>query len=194
MADACGYDVYVQDSPEVNASADGKEIFVMRGVVEFVENDSELALVIAHELAHNTMGHLVKQSQNRAIGMLAGATLDVAAAAAHANTQGYFTKLGAKVGGGAYSQEFEAEADYVGMYYMARAGYPMAGVEGFWRRMAAENPKQITMGLDHPSSAARFVAIAETRAEIEAKQRASLPLEPNLKSHPADKDAPDPKL
>lgn len=178
---ACDYEVEVADSSVVNAYADGRRIIITRGIAKFAENDSELALVISHELAHNAMGHLQKQGQNRLVGALAGALLDVAAAYGGADTQGYFTKTGAGIGGAVYSQEFEAEADYVGMYYMAKAGYSMDGVEGFWRRMAAENPSQIRIGASHPSTASRFVSIAATRDEIESKRRSGQPLEPTLK-------------
>jgi hypothetical protein len=39
-----------------------------------------------------------------------------------------------------FSQDFEREADYVGMYLLARSGRQVAGAAGFWRRMAQESP------------------------------------------------------
>jgi predicted Zn-dependent protease len=150
-------------------------------MLKLVENDDELALVLGHELAHDAMGHAAKQMQNARMGMLGGALLDIAAAAAGANTQGEFTKLGGQMGARAFSQDFESEADYVGVYFMVRAGYNPKGVEQVWRRMAAENPTAINLGLSHPTTPARYLTIANTRTEIEAKQSSGQPLTRSLK-------------
>lgn len=176
----CGYDVFVDDASDVNAYADGRDLYVMRGMVKFVENDEELALVISHELAHNTMNHVGKQSRNRMVGALAGVLLGAAAGADQATMQ-QLGALGGNLTGQAYSQEFETEADYVGMYYLAQAGYTLDSVETFWRRMAAEDPKQIRLGFSHPSTASRFVGIQATSREIAEKRQAGGPLSPNLK-------------
>jgi predicted Zn-dependent protease len=83
-----------------------------------------------------------------------------------------------------FSQEFEAEADYVGMYFMARAGYDIDGVEEFWRRMSAENPRGIRLAYTHPNNAARFVGLAATGEEIASSQSAGLPLRPRMRGEP----------
>lgn len=177
----CAYGFAVVDGSEVNAFADGDDVFIYRGMLKLVETDDELALVLGHELAHDAMGHIEKQRKNRAIGMLGGALLDVAAAAGGANTQGEFAKMGGQMGAKAFSQDFEAEADYVGVYFMVRAGYNPLGVEQVWRRMAAENPSAINMGLSHPTTPARYLTIKNTREEVQAKQAGGQPLTPTLK-------------
>ena len=52
-----------------------------------------------------------------------GLVFDILAAVAGVNTGGDFMRIGAEAGAGAFSQDFEAEADYVGVYLMARGGY-----------------------------------------------------------------------
>jgi predicted Zn-dependent protease len=112
---------------------------------------------------------------------LGGLLLDGIAAAGGVNTQGTFTKAGMRIGADHANVEFEAEADYVGMYYMARAGYSTAGVEDIWRKMAVEAPQSIFIKSDHPTTPARFLAIAATSSEIEAKRTKGEPLTPNQK-------------
>lgn len=160
----CDYPLQIRDMGIVNAFADGKAIYVTRGMMRFAVEDRELALVIAHELAHNTMGHRDKKVLNASVGLL----FDVLGAASGVNTRGAFSDIGAR----AFSQDFEREADYVGMYYLARAGYPTQGVAQFWRRMAAEHPGSIRTNhaATHPPTPERFLALERVGEEIRRKQ------------------------
>lgn len=178
----CEYPIELDyEDTKVNAYTDGKKIVFSKGLLKFTESDTELALVAAHELAHITMGHIDKKRQNALIGSLGGLLLDVAAAAAGVNTGGEISKTGAYMGASSYSVEFEQEADYVGMYYLARAGYSTANVETFWRRMAIDSPKSMTIKVTHPTSPERFIAIKRTHDEIQDKKKAKKKLLPNMK-------------
>jgi predicted Zn-dependent protease len=108
-----------------------------------------------------------------------GTLLDLAAAANGINTRGTFGNAGAS----AFSQDFEAEADYVALYYMNAAGLPLEGVANFWREMAAEHPRSIgsNHSASHPATSERFLAISKTIDEINNKIAAGEPLTPNLK-------------
>jgi predicted Zn-dependent protease len=88
-----------------------------------------------------------------------------------------------QIGAGSYSQEFEAEADYVGLYIMANAGMPITDAPKFWRRMAAANPSDIKTShtASHPSTSYRMVALEEAVKEISAKINNGEPLVPNMK-------------
>lgn len=171
----CGYPVVLGESDAVNAYADGKRIIITKGMMRFAQDDQNLALVIAHELGHNLMGHMDKKQSNFMLGTL----LDLAAAANGINTQGTFGSAGAN----AFSQDFEAEADYVALYYMHAAGLPLEGVADFWREMAAEHPSSIgsNHSASHPATSERFLAISKTIEEINNKIAAGEPLTPNLK-------------
>jgi hypothetical protein len=170
----CGYPVVLGDSDAVNAYADGKRIIITKGMMRFARDDQDLALVIAHELGHNLMGHIDKKQSNYMLGTL----IDLAAAANGVNTRGTFGSVGAN----AFSQDFEAEADYVALYYMNAAGLPLEGVADFWREMAAEHPGSISSNhsASHPATSERFLAISKTIKEINHKIAAGEPLRPNI--------------
>lgn len=175
----CAYPVYLAGENETNAFTDGSKIVIQRGMLTIASTDEELALVIGHELAHITAGHLRKKAGNQVAGTFAGLAVDLAAAAAGVNTKGAFTRAGSDIGRRAYSQSFEKEADYIGMYFAERAGYSTAGVERFWRKMADANPNAIYFAGTHPTSAERFLIISKTHQEITAKRKAKQALLPN---------------
>jgi len=172
----CGYPAVLGESDAVNAYADGKRIIITKGMMRFAQDDQDLALVIAHELGHNLMGHLDKKQSNYMLGTL----LDLAAAVNGINTRGTFGSAGA----GAFSQDFEAEADYVALYYMNAAGLSLEGVADFWREMAAEHPSSIgsNHSASHPATSERFLAISKTIEEINNKMTNGQPVRPNLKN------------
>ncbi len=178
----CEYPIYLDyNSKDINAYTDGDKIVFSKGLLHFTKNNNELALVTAHELAHITMGHIDKKRQNALVGGLGGLLLDVAAAAAGVNTGGEFGRAAANIGASSYSVEFEGEADYVGMYYLARAGYSTKDVGNFWRRMSIDSPSNMTISTTHPASPERFIAIKRTHDEITKKKASKRKLLPNLK-------------
>lgn len=155
--EACDYAVGLRSTTGVNAYATGKSITMTSGMMNFVDSDDELALILGHELAHNTMGHIRKIVSN------------------------YILSLGAT----RYARPFESEADYVGLYYLARAGYDPEGVEDVWRRLGSQNPRTTSRAKTHPTSSERFLRIHAAREEIAAKQAAGRPLVPNFKGGPS---------
>lgn len=171
----CSYNLELLPQDELNAFADGNTVYVTQGMMRFTENDQELQLVIAHEIAHNSEGHIDKKMGNSLLGALA----DLAAAAYGIDTQGIFSDLAGNV----FSQDFEREADYVGMYLLARAGIGTAEVSNFWRRMAAEYPGNIkgTFTNSHPATAERYTNIDAAHQEIQEKRLNNLPLIPERK-------------
>ncbi|MBX9634521.1 MAG: M48 family metalloprotease [Magnetospirillum sp.] len=159
----------------VNAFADGKTIAVTAGMVNFITDDDHLAAAIGHELAHNMMGHLEKQDENGKAAGRFGSFLSALTGAPE--LESHWTKLGER----AYSRAFEAEADYVGLYFAAIAGFDIAKAPQFWRRMAAANPLTISHASSHPTTPDRYVALEDTAREIAAKQAQGTPLKPERK-------------
>ena len=157
---------------DVNAMADGTHVLLFTGMLRFADTDEELATVVGHEMAHNLMDHVSKQQGNALLGTI----LDILVAGVGVNTQGMFTKMAML----AYSKEFEAEADYVGLYLMARAGYAIHDTPNFWRRMAIAHPGSVKGGFfaTHPATPERFLALEKTVAEIEGKERSNQALLP----------------
>lgn len=173
--------VYDVNDDSVNAYADGKYMYVSSGMMKFINSDNELALLVSHELGHNVMGHIEKKKQNMALGGALGFLLDVAVISAggvSTNATSDFMQAGAS----AYSVGFEQEADYTGMYIMARSGYNITGSEKFWRRVATEvNARGISVRSTHPAHSERFISIQKASKEIQAKRKAGKVLLPNTK-------------
>jgi len=164
----------------INAYADGENIIIPWAMMRFAK-DEELQVVIAHEIAHNLMGHIEARKQNALIAGLFGALGDVAMASAGYRTGGYYTQQFAALGAQAFSQDFEREADYVGMYILARSGFPLENAPNLWRYFAQIDPKAIAYASTHPTTAERFVLLEQTAKEIRNKQSQSLPLVPEKK-------------
>ena len=72
----------------------------------------------------------------------------------------------------------ELEADYVGVYLAARAGFAISGTTDFLRRWGALMPSRIDRSGTHPGTAERVVRIEATVAEVEAKILQGEPLIP----------------
>lgn len=178
----CDYPVHFNPSGVINAYADGKALHVNAGMLRFAADDQELAMAIAHEIAHNAMGHIQAMQSNTMAGGLGGLILDVLAAVGGINTGGVFSQAGAQAAGSTYSVAFEKEADYVGLYIMANAGLEIEGAANFWRRMATANPGSIELAETHPTSPDRFLAVEQTIEEIKLKRELGLPLMPAMKS------------
>jgi len=172
---ACSFPVLLDPSDAINAYADGTNIYITTGMYRFAQSDQELQLVIAHELAHNSEGHLDKKLGNTIL----GAVLDVTAAAYGINTQGAFSDATSRM----FSQEFEREADYVAMYMLSKASVPTIEAANFWRRMSAEYPGSIkgSFSASHPASAERYLNIEATDLEIRNKINSGSALMPERK-------------
>ncbi|MES9902412.1 MAG: M48 family metallopeptidase [Sedimenticola sp.] len=171
----CNYPIHLKMSNTINAYADGQAIAVTSGLIRFTESDEEIALVLCHEIAHNSMKHIEAKTHNASM----ASVFDIVAAAYGVNTSGLF----ANMGGHSFSKAFEREADYLGLYILARADYSLAGLDNFWRRMAAENPysNEDSFFRTHPISADRTLAIRHTIKEIQAKKKTERVLMPELK-------------
>ncbi|MBI2585314.1 MAG: M48 family metalloprotease [Rhodospirillales bacterium] len=182
----CGYGYTATENPIVNASADGKDLRIEAGMLRFLSDDDELAAIIGHEIAHNVMDHIPKSQANQAF----GSVVDILFAGFGVNTQGAFGRLG----GAAFSQEFEAEADYVGLYIVARASRKIDGAPYVWRRMALDNPADIKSNhaATHPATPHRFLALEKTVAEIKAKRAAGKSLVPEKQDPASSPAAPAP--
>jgi Zn-dependent protease with chaperone function len=153
-------------SPMVNAFADGTSVNFTRGLLRAMSSDASVSMVVAHELAHNCQGHIEAKRTNAMGGLL----LDILAASAGVNTQGAFSNAAAS----AYSMDFEREADYVGLYYLARAGLSVSEARDAYRLLTVETGAALTAGYGatHPANPERFVRMEETEKEIETKKSA----------------------
>jgi hypothetical protein len=175
----CDFSITVMAGDDVNAYTNGRSIRVMSGLLAMVASDDELALVLAHEVGHNIMKHIALQKWDAMGGAVAGAMLDVLANVVGVDSQGKFTRAGIEAGSRRHSVARERQADYVGLYVMARAGFKIEVAPQLWRRMAALIPRSTKATPTHPAPPERIVAMEQTVAEIKAKQAAGQPLVPD---------------
>jgi beta-barrel assembly-enhancing protease len=166
---ACSYAVDIKDKREVNAYADGKRVVVMTELLRYLPDDGDLAVILGHEIGHNVRGHVSARKTNVLIGRLLAGGIALPAPAWNANDR-QWAMLN--------SQGFEKEADYVGLYLTARAGYPVDDAPNVWRRMPMQNPGAIDLATTHPSTPERFLALQATVTEIKRKQVAGEKLLP----------------
>jgi hypothetical protein len=177
---ACKYPIVLVQSPLVNAFADGTKIVITTGMLDFTANDAELAVVIGHEVAHNALGH-ADNIRLRTI-------LD-ALSTTHANASAQLTAAT----GFSFSKEFEAEADYVGVYIAARAGYDLSSMGQFWTRITRQWPagNASSYAKTHPSYPERVLAFESALREIEQLRQGGNDLLP--KTRRSDMRAVDPQ-
>lgn len=178
---ACAIPIELQIDPSVNAITTDDGIVISSSILRTARTDAELALVIGHELAHANLGHLNKRRANAIIGWIGGTAADAGVMLGGMSTRGVFSKVFAQAGSRAFGVAFEREADYVGAYYAARAGYELAGSEEIWRKFSLEDPESIRITTDHPITPVRFVQMQKVVQEIEDKKRRNLPLDPELR-------------
>lgn len=178
----CTFQVVLDPTQKgLNAHADGQRVVIYPAMIDFAQNDNQLAFVIAHEFAHSIMLHVASQQKNVAIGGILGTLVDVAAQSQGVQTNGQIGKLGAQTALLRYSPAFENEADYVGLYILARAGYAIEDAPSFWRMMSLQAPQAIYSSTTHPNNPSRTLAMQNTVKEINAKKAANQPLLPNIK-------------
>src|SRR5262245_19876431 len=144
------YTFTVGDYAELNALAlPGGYIWINRGALQAARNESQLAGVLAHEVAHVALRHAARQVSNVAVaraglgllsallGNVGGAVTSDAAARSMAN--GVF--LG-------FSREDEREADRLGVDLLGKAGWDPRGLTGFLeivRLRARRAPSTVTV-------------------------------------------------
>ena len=151
----CDYAVRLSSANAINGFADGSNIIITAGLMRFAKQDNQLALIIAHELAHNTLGHIPQRFANAALGTLA----DIAITAAGIPSP----LIGASIGASLFSQAYETEADLEGVRLMHKAGYSLQGIDLFWREMATLHPQSISHGptTSHPTTVKRAIRIRQ---------------------------------
>jgi len=177
---ACRYRVDLVANDRVNAFTNGDSISITTGMLRFIRSDDELALIIGHEIAHNTLNHVGRTRGIGTMGAAAGILLDIGMAAAGVYTGGALTQAGHNFSRLVFSKEFEMESDYLGLYLAARAGFDISKAPDFFRRMAVEYSGSISENFlsSHPSTPERAVAMEGVVQEIRAKVQASEPLTP----------------
>ena len=156
---------------EYNAMAvPGGNLFITKGLIDAVESDDELAGVIAHEIAHNSLRHFERGAKNSSnislavlAAILAGAVFGTTEDAAKIATVGSITLRALQNN---YSVELEKEADINAVVYLLKTGkYNPTGLYtvmiGF--KKIEDSEPQIEYGYlaTHPATSTRMQIIRE---------------------------------
>jgi len=172
---------FVVSDPSINAFAmPGGNIGVHTGLLLAAQSESELAGVVAHEIAHVTQDHIARmvasQSQSYwptmaalALALLASRSNPNVAGAAIATTQAYSIQNQLN-----YSRDYEREADRLGYDMLNRSGYDVRGMSGFFSRLQRANRFYDTSApaylRTHPLTTDR-IADMESRSETAPYQQ-----------------------
>jgi predicted Zn-dependent protease len=126
----CGGEVILTNSSDLNAWSDGHHVIVTTAMMRETANDDELAFIIAHEMAHNILGH----------------------ASWHKDSLSLFGILGI---GSSRVKRMEMDADSYAVPLMSAAGYaPGAGVN--FLQTASHHMWWSDLSIDHPSFGRRI--------------------------------------
>ncbi len=121
------YHFHVVDSPAVNAFAlPGGEIYVFRGLLEFVESEAELAAVLGHEMSHVDLKHCVDRYR-----------YELSLKSAGAGDLGHIVDISRRLATVAYSQFQEVEADAQSTRLCISARYDPEAAPRLFARMSA---------------------------------------------------------
>ncbi len=166
----------IAKNPSINAFATpGGVVVINSGLILHSKTESELAAVIAHEIAHVTQNHIARMiSKSKSNQLAAGAAVLAGVLASSKDPQAGQAIISASMAGMAhqqlsFSREAEAEADRVGLRILARAGFNPVGMPNFLNRLeqfADNRSANMTEYLrSHPLTLKR---VSDTR--IRAKQ------------------------
>jgi predicted Zn-dependent protease len=149
---------------EVNAwCMPGGKVVVYTGLLPVTQDETSLAVVLGHEIAHAIARH----GNERMSQQLVAQGIQVAGAVAldkSPQVQNIFLQsfgIGGSLGMLAFSRRDELEADELGLIFMAMAGYDPRQAVPFWERMSKMSGGQAPPELlsDHPSDARRIAQI-----------------------------------
>lgn len=160
----------VQDKQANAFCMPGGKIVVYEGLLPYTQNESSLAIVLGHEIAHAVAKHSAEQitkQQNQGIGTaIIGTVLNTAVGSGTGDIFNSVASTGLSLLNLKYSRSNETEADYMGLMFAAMAGYDPQAAVPFWQRMAA-NSQSSTLPFmsSHPSDASRIQKIQEWMPE-----------------------------
>lgn len=159
----------VQDNT-VNAwCMPGGKVVVYTGIMNVAKTETELAVVIGHEVAHAVAKHGSERMSQGLIQEFGGAVLSQALSQKSELAQGLFLTaygVGSNILGVLpYSRLHESEADKLGLVFMAMAGYNPEASVTFWERMSQSGQSAPEFLSTHPSDKTRINKILEFMPE-----------------------------
>lgn len=141
----------------------GGKVAVYTGILPVTKTEKGLAVVMGHEVSHALAGHGNERISHAMIAQYGGALLG--STISNDKWASVFNRvypMGAQVGLLAYGRKQESEADEMGLYLMAMAGYDPREAIPFWGRMAkvAGGKRQPEFLSTHPGPERRIDQLA----------------------------------
>jgi predicted Zn-dependent protease len=164
------FTIKVIDSDDINAFAlPGGFFYVNSGLILAADEEAELAGVMAHEIAHVAACHYARQMTRGNLAQIM--TIPIIFVGGPIGYAGYEAAgFGVPLAFLKFSRGFEAQADFLGVQYMYKAGYdPQAYVSFFEKIQAQEKKKPGTISKafsDHPQTPDRIGKSQEEIAKI----------------------------
>jgi predicted Zn-dependent protease len=153
--------VLIKDKDKVNAWAlPGGKCAVYTGILPITKNEDALAIVLAHEVAHVIARHSAERSSQSTVVGVALVVANIAGGEMKSTDRAI--ALGAYGLGVAlpFSRTQETEADQLGLYIAADAGYDPRESIALWKRMAAVGEQApVEFMSTHPSSSSRIAKL-----------------------------------
>jgi predicted Zn-dependent protease len=155
----------IEDDKTANAwCMPGGKMAVYTGILPFTRNDTGLAVVLGHEVAHAIAEHGNERMSEALLAQLGGVALSVALAEQPEETQQLFMLAYGVTANVAvllpYSRLHESEADRIGLTLMAKAGYNPNEAVRFWQTMSEQGgSRPPTLLSTHPAPESRIEKI-----------------------------------
>lgn len=144
---SCSYPIQVDPANTLYAKADGQRVYISTAMAAQAASDDELAMILAHELAHNILQHHRNSAVLKLLPWRSGAA--------------------------------EREADRLGLYLVARAGFRSENAIEFWRHYGEANWEARQLQWGYPSAPERYRTLMTVRDEIDRLRARGLPLLPS---------------
>jgi predicted Zn-dependent protease len=168
--------VKVIDDPSINAFAlPGGFLFVNTGVLLAADEESQVAGVIAHEIAHVAARHWASQMTKATILQYATIPL-IFVPMTYPVYMGVSSAMnfGIPMAFLKFNRSDEAEADYLGLQYMYKAGYDPNSYVSFFSKVINEERRQpgsaAKIFMDHPPTPDRIIKVEQEIKEILPKR------------------------
>lgn len=164
------------NNSEINAFCmPGGKIVVYEGLLPVTQDETSLAIVLGHEIAHAVAKHsaeqLSKQMRQQYAAQIGGSVLSQVAQAKGWGSAASIVDMAAQMGFNfanlKYSRDNETEADRLGLIFAAMAGYDPRLAIPFWQRMSQQGGASQTSEIfsDHPSDAKRLAELQKRMPE-----------------------------
>ncbi|GAB4130757.1 MAG: hypothetical protein Fur0041_00270 [Bacteroidia bacterium] len=146
------YEIHLVESDVLNAFTAGGQIFIYSAMLDFCENDDELACIIGHEIGHNQLGHIRAHIKKQKFFEQTFGNNDIGAGAMM--LESFLTT--------SFNQENEAHCDMWGIDLVITSGWDGCVNVGLWERMHEQDGNTEYNAIDnlfrsHPYSDKRAV-------------------------------------